>query len=80
MIEMEPWEIAYRKKLNKELHNGSFKLGGEFPGDMILYTGKGGYIEYLVSLRKEMIKIGNEFPPPEQKNLWDYLIKALWKR
>lgn len=45
------WEIDYRNKLNEELQHGAYSIG--VPGKITALTGKGGYIEYLVSLERD---------------------------
>lgn len=53
---MEDWEVRYRKHLEETLKDGPYQIGGQTPGDLILTTGKGGYIEYLVVLKKSCMK------------------------
>ena len=44
---MEQWEIDLRSQLNKELEDGTYRING-------LCTGKGGYIEFLISVEKQL--------------------------
>lgn len=86
---MEQWEVEYREDLNKKLKDGSYQIGNS--GDrMILHTGKSGYIEYLVSIRKEAKKVINKINVLANKDpetlvygkitteKWDEIIKKLY--
>lgn len=50
---MEQWEIELREKLQRELPDGAYQIGG--PG-MIAHTGKGGAIDFRVALVKSCMK------------------------
>jgi hypothetical protein len=50
--QMEQWEIDLRKKLEDELPHGSYHI----PGPPDVFTGKGGYIEFLVEFEREARK------------------------
>lgn len=46
---MEQWEIDLRAKLDLEVPDGAYDIST--PG-MVAWTGKGGYINYLVELQR----------------------------
>jgi hypothetical protein len=50
---MEQWEVDYRAKLEEEISEGIYEIGVP---PIIGWTGKGGYINFLVALRKEAEK------------------------
>jgi len=45
---MEQWEIDLRERLNRTLPHGSYKIGDN------CFTGKGGYIEFEVAMKKKV--------------------------
>lgn len=45
----EGWEATYRAKLDKKIPHGCYDISS--PG-MSISTGKGGYIDYLVAMKK----------------------------
>ena len=51
----QPWEIALREKLGKEVEDGFYIIEG---GRFTVGTGKGGMIEFEIALQKENIKLG----------------------
>ena len=51
MNEMEQWEIDLRAELDREIPKGIYNIGSE---GTVVYTGKGGIIEYIVLLEKEI--------------------------
>jgi hypothetical protein len=51
---MEDWEIKLREKLENEVSNGLYNIG-EGTG-MTCYTGKDGYINFIVELHREIKK------------------------
>lgn len=53
MEEQEEWEIKYRKRLDEILPNGAYDIS---TNDITCYTGKYGYIDFLVALKKEAMK------------------------
>lgn len=48
---MEQWEIDLRARLDKEVPDGAYQIGS---GKWIVWTGKLGYINYLVELRRHV--------------------------
>lgn len=52
--EMEQWEIDYRTELEWKVNPGLYTIK---VGDMVMQTGKGGYIDYLVEARKQEYNI-----------------------
>lgn len=58
---MEEWEIKLREKLEKEIPHGSYKIGLD---PIVVYTGKGGYIDYLVAFERLGRKMEEEFISP----------------
>jgi len=46
---MEQWEIDLRARLDGEVPHGSYQIGS---GKWIAWTGKLGYINYLVELQR----------------------------
>jgi hypothetical protein len=49
---MEQWEKDYRELLGKEIQPGMYEIGGpKFRG----WTGKGGYIDYLVEIKRTVM-------------------------
>jgi hypothetical protein len=46
------WEKNYRDLLNKELSEGYYDLSSD---DFTLFTGKKGYIDYLVRVKKKLL-------------------------
>ncbi len=51
---MEQWEIDLRARLEVELKEGSYDISG---GNLIMFTGKQGYIEYRVKFQKIINKM-----------------------
>lgn len=51
--EEEEWEKKRREELDKELEHGSYEIGIK---PDVFYTGKGGYINYIILLEKEVRK------------------------
>lgn len=47
----EGWEDNLREKLKKEYSDGCYNISS---GNIRIQTGKGGYIDYLISIEKEM--------------------------
>lgn len=82
---MEQWEIDLRTKLEKELPDGQYQIGG---GAYIMWTGKQGKIESEVALHKELQKLkpqsGYSFdieslknmPPPTEEQIANF--KKIW--
>jgi len=66
---MEQWEVDLRAKLQAELPDGAYEFGG---GGVKGFTGKGGYIEFEVAMRKEV----RGFTRP---NLEDNIVNKLLK-
>lgn len=60
---LEQWEVDLRTKLEAELEDGCYAIGG--PG-FWAYTGKGGKIDFEVELRRELRKWT---PPPPIKQI-----------
>lgn len=54
---MEQWEKEYREQLELEIPNGAYEIGNGT--DFIAVTGKDGYINYLVELRKAIMRFGS---------------------
>ena len=54
---MEQWEIDYRKVLSIELPEGLYTIGEASSDKLIAQTGKGGYIDYLVEVRKQSYEV-----------------------
>lgn len=52
-------EDRYRAKLQASLPSGGYQIGE--PGDMVIWTGKGGMIDFEVSLLKAFMEDGMEF-------------------
>jgi len=46
---MEEWERELRERLNIEVSDGAYQIGVE---KWIVWTGKQGYIDYLVALHR----------------------------
>lgn len=44
---MDEWEREFREKLEREVPEGLYKIGES------LWTGKGGFIDFEVEMRKE---------------------------
>lgn len=55
---MENWEKEERERLDKEIPEGIYTIEG---GKYLAYTGKNGYINYLIEL-KRFIKEINPYP------------------
>ena len=51
---MEQWEIDYRKELEETLGENLYQIGA---GDFIAQTGKRGYIDYQVALRRQSYEV-----------------------
>jgi hypothetical protein len=51
---MEPWEEELRARLEQEVPNGMYNIG---TGNLVCWTGKGGYIDFRVELEKAIIKM-----------------------
>jgi hypothetical protein len=51
-------ETRYRAKLDKQLSNGGYQIG---EGPYILWTGKGGKIDFEVAFMKEILEYGCTF-------------------
>jgi hypothetical protein len=47
---MEEWERELRERLDTEVSDGPYQIGA---GAWVVWTGKLGYINYLVELNKE---------------------------
>ena len=48
---MEQWEIDLRAKLGEEIKDGGYQIGS---GKWIVWTGKLGYINYLVEVQRSI--------------------------
>jgi len=48
---MEQWEIDLRAELEEEIPKGIYNIGSE---GVVVYTGKGGVINYIVLLESEI--------------------------
>jgi hypothetical protein len=48
---MEEWERELRERLDKEVLDGPYQIGA---GAWVVWTGKLGYINYLVELHREV--------------------------
>jgi hypothetical protein len=48
---MEQWEIDLRVELEEEIPKGIYNIGSE---GVVVYTGKGGVINYIVLLESEI--------------------------
>lgn len=55
---MEEWEKELREQLREELPEGCYDVSS--PG-IVMYTGKGGKIESVVAIHKEMRKMSKDF-------------------
>jgi hypothetical protein len=64
---MEQWEIDYRKILNFELPDGIYQLGID---ELVVKTGKKGYINYLVEIKRNEIAILKQYD----------IVDKLWKK
>ena len=69
-ILMEWWEYEERARMEIEFPDAIYKIGS---GDFIAHTGKGGYIEFLIGMKKICIK------PPDDVNFDEGLISKLRK-
>jgi hypothetical protein len=87
---MELWEQEYREKLEAEIPDGYYKISnGDEPDSngykFCLGTGKGGYINYLVEIRKQVMgfegmirnaELGEKQPPVDnltEKDVLDFM-------
>lgn len=50
MSKIEQWEIDLRERLNRTIPEGCYKITDN------TFTGKGGYIEFEVAMRKQLEK------------------------
>ena len=66
---MDKWEHQYRESLNASLTDGSYAIG---EGKFKAVTGKSGYIDYLVEIRKFDYAV---FKGPELQRLPSWGIK-----
>mgnify|MGYP001018962523 CR=1 FL=1 len=48
---MEQWEKELREKLEKSIPEGGYNIG---TGNLVCWTGKGGYINFRVELAREV--------------------------
>jgi len=48
---MEQWEIDLRARLNKDIPDGAYQIGS---GKWVAWTGKLGYITYLVEIERTL--------------------------
>lgn len=71
--EMEQWEIDLRAKLQAELPDGGYDISA---GDLRLFTGKGGKIEFEVELQREVRKFTH---PSLEDNIVNKLLKLKTK-
>ena len=55
---MEDWEKELRERADKEVPDGAYNIG-EGSG-MFCWTGKGGYINFLVAIEQELRNRINE--------------------
>lgn len=51
-LTVEEWEKARREQLKKELSDGAYEIGND---KIKAYTGKGGYIEYIIAIEKAIL-------------------------
>lgn len=51
-LTIEEWEKARREQLKKELSDGAYEIGDN---TFKIYTGKGGYIEYIIAFEKAIL-------------------------
>ena len=49
-MDNENWEEEYREHLNEIVKDGSYNIG---TSKFVCYTGKAGYIDFLVEIRRE---------------------------
>lgn len=54
---MEQWEIDKRAKLEKELPEGLYQIGGGYQGALMYHTGKEGKINFEIALEKRIREI-----------------------
>lgn len=67
---MEQWEIDLRAELEQTIPPGMYQIGGDAPGEIIMWTGRGGYIDYRVALHRVLL----DFINPEPKDLQEEFI------
>lgn len=51
-LTVEEWEKARREQLQKEVPDGAYEIGDH---TFKAYTGKGGYIEYIIAFEKAIL-------------------------
>ena len=65
---MEQWEIDLRARLDKEVPHGAYQIG---TGSFVVWTGKLGYINYLVEPQRT-IKHNQSLMEELEKGDFDY--------